>query len=111
MTAMISGILFTASSLHPSASPYAALPGPSVGGPWPPGINAPRAVTKEWFNTICPNPTVLTTESVIGNPIENLGTASCSHKPAEGYLDRLESSPHGHSYLNRPSSPSSAGQT
>jgi hypothetical protein len=30
-------------------------------------------VTKEWFNAICPNPTVLNTETVIKDPTENLG--------------------------------------
>jgi hypothetical protein len=27
-------------------------------------------VTKEWFDTICPNPTVVTTQSVIVHPTE-----------------------------------------
>ncbi|KAI0830864.1 hypothetical protein BC628DRAFT_1312385 [Trametes gibbosa] len=41
--------------LIPSRVPLAALiRGPAAGGPFPPGDPAPRAVTKEYFDEVCP---------------------------------------------------------
>ncbi|KAF9244152.1 hypothetical protein BU15DRAFT_86101 [Melanogaster broomeanus] len=37
---------------------------PMVGGPMPPGDDTPRAVSKEFFNNVCPNPTVLNVTDV-----------------------------------------------
>ncbi|KAH0836501.1 hypothetical protein J3R83DRAFT_8138 [Lanmaoa asiatica] len=46
--------------LIPSRIPLSALlGGPMVGGPWPPGDDAPLSVSKEFFHKVCPNPTVL----------------------------------------------------
>lgn len=33
--------------------------GPITGGPFPPGGDAPRAVSKKYFNSVCPNRTVI----------------------------------------------------
>ncbi|KAH9854362.1 hypothetical protein C2E23DRAFT_818421 [Lenzites betulinus] len=42
-------------NLIPSRVPLAALiQGPAAGGPLPPGDTAPRAVTKEYFDQVCP---------------------------------------------------------
>ena len=32
----------------------ALLSGPTVGGFWDPGDNAPRSISQHWFNTVCP---------------------------------------------------------
>ena len=32
----------------------ALLAGPSVGGFWDPGDNAPRSISEDWYNTVCP---------------------------------------------------------
>lgn len=34
-------------------------PGPLAGGPFPPGGDAPRAVMKDYFDTVCPKTLVL----------------------------------------------------
>jgi len=44
----------------PSRFPLSALlSGPMVGGPWPPGDDAPLSVSNEFFHKVCPNPMVL----------------------------------------------------
>jgi hypothetical protein len=51
--------------LIPSRTPLSALlSGPMVGGPMPPGDDAPRAVSKEFFHKVCPNPTVLNVTNI-----------------------------------------------
>jgi len=39
---------------HPTTPANALLAGPAVGGMWPPGDPAPRSVSTEWFNIVCP---------------------------------------------------------
>lgn len=58
MSAMISGEIPTSSIFVP---PYwrGLHAGPLIGGPFPPGDDAPRAVSKNFFNEVCPNPTVI----------------------------------------------------
>ncbi|KAN0088727.1 hypothetical protein V8E55_005784 [Tylopilus felleus] len=51
--------------LIPSRIPLSALSGgPVVGGPWPPGDQTPRSVSREFFHKVCPNPTVLSTSII-----------------------------------------------
>src|SRR6267154_5372957 len=38
--------------------------GVMVGGAMPPGDNTPRAVSKEFFHKVCPNPTVIQVSEV-----------------------------------------------
>jgi hypothetical protein len=41
-------------SSKPSTPLNALLAGPSAGGSWDPGDNAPRSISEHWFNTVCP---------------------------------------------------------
>lgn len=51
--------------LIPSRIPLSAImSGPTIGGPFPPGDPAPRAVTKEYFDEVCPHPTVIHSDEV-----------------------------------------------
>lgn len=42
-----------------------------AGGPFAPGDNTPRSVTKEWFDIVCPNPKRLDREAVRAGLPEN----------------------------------------
>ncbi|KAI0789482.1 hypothetical protein C8Q75DRAFT_718203 [Abortiporus biennis] len=59
----------TRSGLIPSKIPYSVfLSGPLVGGSWPEGNeHRPRAVTKEFFDIVCPKPTILNPRDVDGH--------------------------------------------
>ncbi|EGN95102.1 hypothetical protein SERLA73DRAFT_187410 [Serpula lacrymans var. lacrymans S7.3] len=51
--------------LIPSRIPLSALVGgPLVGGEFPDGDDAPRAVSKDYFNKVCPNPTIIDTSII-----------------------------------------------
>ncbi|CCM02754.1 uncharacterized protein FIBRA_04862 [Fibroporia radiculosa] len=51
--------------LIPSRVPLSALiQGPTVGSPFPPGDPAPRAVIKEYWDQVCPHPTVIFSDEV-----------------------------------------------
>jgi len=53
-------------NIIPSRIPMSALiAGPLVGGPFPEGDDAPRAVMKDYFDTVCPEPVVLDHEAVL----------------------------------------------
>ncbi|KAH7885776.1 hypothetical protein F5I97DRAFT_2022601 [Phlebopus sp. FC_14] len=55
------------SKLIPSRVPLTALlDGPIVGGQLPPGDYTPRAVSKDFFYQVCPNPTILSVSDVGG---------------------------------------------
>ncbi|KAG8747802.1 hypothetical protein FRC10_011247 [Ceratobasidium sp. 414] len=47
----------------------AFMDAPTAGGPWPPDDKAPRAVTEDWYNTVCPKNqrVTLDTEVVAGH--------------------------------------------
>lgn len=38
--------------------------GPSVGDPFPPGDPAPRSVIKEYWDQVCPSPTIISSDEV-----------------------------------------------
>ncbi|KAH7910291.1 hypothetical protein BJ138DRAFT_1153235 [Hygrophoropsis aurantiaca] len=51
--------------LIPSRIPLSAIiSGPVVGGELPPEDNIPRAVSRDFFRTVCPNPTILQVSDV-----------------------------------------------
>ncbi|OBZ68588.1 hypothetical protein A0H81_11555 [Grifola frondosa] len=51
--------------LIPSRIPLAALiRGPVAGGTYPAGVSAPRAVVKEYWDEVCPEPTVMMSDVV-----------------------------------------------
>lgn len=51
--------------LIPSRVPYSAIiGGPAAGGPLPPGDPGPRLVLKEYFDIVCPNPTVVSSDVI-----------------------------------------------
>ncbi|EMD32587.1 hypothetical protein CERSUDRAFT_161539 [Gelatoporia subvermispora B] len=51
--------------LIPSRIPFSALiSGPTVGGPFPDGDPAPRAVAKEYWDAVCPEPTIISSDEV-----------------------------------------------
>ncbi|OCH92998.1 hypothetical protein OBBRIDRAFT_790721 [Obba rivulosa] len=51
--------------LIPSRVPLSALiSGPAVGGPFPADDPAPRAVAKEYWDAVCPEPTVISSDEV-----------------------------------------------
>ncbi|KAI0964553.1 hypothetical protein AcW1_001345 [Taiwanofungus camphoratus] len=51
--------------LIPSRIPYTVqMRGPSVGDPFPPGDPAPRSVIKEYWDQVCPSPTIISSDEV-----------------------------------------------
>ncbi|KAH9830479.1 uncharacterized protein C8Q71DRAFT_367854 [Rhodofomes roseus] len=61
--------------LIPSRIPNTALiRGPAVGDPFPPGDNASLAVVKEYFDKVCPEPTVISSD-VVGKTLDGDASA------------------------------------
>jgi hypothetical protein len=67
--------------LIPSRIPLSAMiSGPLIGGPFEPGDDAPRAVSKNYFNEVCPKSqrTIIDTEEVNDEKIRYSETAGAS---------------------------------
>ncbi|KAH9947084.1 hypothetical protein B0H21DRAFT_740272 [Amylocystis lapponica] len=61
--------------LIPSRIPLSALiTGPTVGDPFPEGDPAPRSVAKEYWDEVCPHPTILHTD-VISHAVDSEASA------------------------------------
>lgn len=65
----------------------AFIAGPAVGGAFPEGNAAPRFVTKEYFDIICPSPTILKVEDVT----QHLDKEASAATLFEAWLTKLSS--------------------
>ena len=59
--------------------------GPTVGDPFPPGVDAPVAVVKEYFDKVCPDPTIIDSDIVT----RNLPNDASAQAVLDAWVDKL----------------------
>ena len=62
------------------------LLGPTAGGPFPEGDPAPRAVTKEFWDIVCPNPRVIDSYEVS----DHLSQEATALELLEAWVQKLD---------------------
>lgn len=69
-----------------------SLAGPLIGGPFEPGEDAPRAVSKNWFNQVCPpsERVIIDTEDVNDEEIRYSTTIGASYM-FDRWVEKLSS--------------------
>ncbi|KDQ62949.1 hypothetical protein JAAARDRAFT_202479 [Jaapia argillacea MUCL 33604] len=76
--------------LIPSRIPLSALiTGPTAGAPYPPGSDpeAPRAVSKEYFDRVCPHPKIIHSDEVLSQ----LPPDATASQILQGWVEKLDS--------------------